>query len=1086
MNSKLKIYKASAGSGKTFQLVVEYLKLLIEKPYNYKHILAVTFTNKATNEMKNRILEQLNKLAEGKKSDYLPVLMKGTNQSEKFIREQARLVLKNILHDYNRFSVNTIDSFTQRVIKAFNREMGISPNFALELDNTLILEEAVDRLLAKIDDDKKLRDWLVKFSKEKIEDNYSQQIEDDIKSLGKELFNEKFQLFFPEKDDSVYTRKNLESFWKDLQKITAQFENTLKAKAQKVVDEIHQNGFDFDDFSYKLSGVAGYFKKLSEGKVAEPGSRVLQAAKESEKWCAKNHKKRKELQSLVECKFQPALTDILSFYTGNSTFYFTAVAVKKQLRMLGILTDLKEEIKELLQEKGMLQISDSNLLLSRIIGNSDSPFIYEKIGNHFTHFMLDEFQDTSSLQWNNFKPLVANSLAEGNQNLLVGDVKQSIYRWRNSDWNILATGISEAFPGFPPEEQPLEKNWRSDKNIIEFNNRITAALVNTFQRNLFDEIDADERPEYIEKFGKIYEHFVQVPGKPEKVQTGFVGVDFLPEDDFEEISTEKLVDKVKQLQDKGIPAREIAILIRKNSEGTKIIETFLQAAKNPENANYNLSVLSNESLFLHASKGVNFVIGVIEMLIDPENKISKALLLHFLKTWLKPALDAKGIILPEDRENQLSLNFEKNKNWQLEAGFETEFEKELKPLLEKVKQKVLLASLDETITHICRIFYLFEVESELPFLQTLIDKSAEIKSSISNDMSNLLHWWNEKGYKTSVNVNEDTDSVRLLTVHKSKGLEFTAVLLPDFNWDSSWSGTFAPTLWCRSENEPFNQFPLLPVKASKDLQKTWFAQDFNEERVSSFIDTMNLVYVAFTRAKSVLMIHSKNKEKPGRSVNGLLKAALNEMAGFEQFKNSWNDDQTEFRFGEIPFYSAEKKVSGSFKIEKYAFLDFSNRLKLRINSEGFLKEGEMNRTEKNTGKLVHEILASIKTEKDIEQACRKAFTEGKINETELMEIQEIIRFNLKKPGVMSWFDGSYRVLNERNILSNKSILRPDRLMASGNRAVVVDYKFGEKNPEKYNAQVKRYAKILKETGFEKVEGYLWYINQSEVEKVCEF
>ena len=1082
----LTVYKASAGSGKTFQLVMEYLKLLIEKPYNYKHILAVTFTNKATNEMKRRILEQLNFLGSGEKSDYLPILTEELNQSEKFIREQSKLVLKNILHDYNRFSINTIDSFTQRVIKAFNREIGISPNFILELDNTMVLEEAVDRLLAKLDSDKKLREWLVKFSKEKIEDNYSQQIEDDIKSLGRELFNERFQLFFPEKDDSVYTRENLENFWKELQKITAQFENTLRSKAQNAVSDIHQNGFDFDDFSYKLSGVAGYFKKLSESTVTEPGARVMKAAEDSEKWCAKNHVKKTEVQTLVENKLRPALIDILTFYTENSTIYFTAVAVKKQLRMLGILTDLKEEIKELLQEKGMLQISDSNMLLSRIIGGSESPFIYEKIGNHFHHFMLDEFQDTSALQWNNFKPLVANSLAEGNENLLVGDVKQSIYRWRNSDWNILATGISDAFPGFPPDEKPLEKNWRSDRNIIDFNNEIVTALTDTFQDNLFVEIDPEERPSYINKFRKIYEHFIQEPGKPEKPQTGLVHIDFLPEDDFEETSSDKLVQQVKLLQDNGMAARDIAILIRKNSEGTKIIETFLQAAKKPENANYNLSVLSNESLFLHASKGVNFVIGVIELLIDPENKISKALLLHFWKTWLLPELNSKGIVPYENQQNQLSLDFNsRNENWQLESGFENEFEDELQPFFDKVQDKVLLASLDETITHIGRIFHLFEVESELPFLQTLIDKSAEIKTSISNDLSNLLHWWNEKGYKTSVSVNEDTDSVRLLTVHKAKGLEYSAVLLPNFNWDSSWSGNFAPTLWCKSEKKPFNQFPLLPVKASKDLQKTWFKQDFYEEKVSSFIDTMNLVYVAITRAKSVLMVNCKNVNKPGKSVNGLLKTALTQLGRQEKFAESWNDEQTFFQFGGMPQFIKKEKSSNSILLRNYAFSDFSNRIKLRINSEGFLVKGEINRTEKNTGKLVHEIMAAVNTEKDVEKACKKALSEGKINENEYQEIVKIIRLNLNKPEVKSWFDGSYSVLNERNILSTENIQRPDRIMISENNAVVVDYKFGDRNPEKYNSQVKRYAAVLKKTGFEKVIGYLWYINQNEVEKVCD-
>ncbi len=1081
----LTVYKASAGSGKTFQLVVEYLKLLVENPHNFRNILAVTFTNKATNEMKSRILEQLNLLGNNEKSDYLAILSSELSLSEKMVRKQAKQALKLILHDYNRFSVNTIDSFTQRVIKAFNREMNISPHFTLELDNSMVLEEAVDRLLSKLDTDPKLRKWLVQFSEEKIKENYSQQIEEDIKQLGKELFNEKFQLFFPEKDESVYTRENLESFRDGLTKMTTWFENTLKTKAQKAVEIIIQSGFSFDDFSYNLTGVAGYLKNLSEGNIKDPGSRVLDAEQDSEKWVKKQHPQKKAIVALVESNLQPALRDILAFYRENRVQYCTAAAVKKQLRMLGILTDLKEEVKALLQEKATLQISDSNLLLSKIIGNSESPFIYEKIGNQFSYFMLDEFQDTSALQWHNFRPLVENSLSEGNKNLLVGDVKQSIYRWRNSDWNILATGIAEAFPDV--QEKALENNWRSDLNIIDFNNAAIESLKNTFEEFLFDEIDPKERQDYLKKFRKIYEHFVQKPGKPEKERKGLVEINFLEDENFEENSALQLVEEVKQLQDNGLAASETAILIRRNSEGTQIIETFLAAAKQPENSRYNLSVLSSESMFLHTSKGVNFIIFIIELLIDPENKIAKASLLQLFRTWLKPELLSLGITLKPAAAEQILIDF-KNKKWQLNPDFEEEFNNEFNQFLENIKEKVLLASLDETITEIAALLQLFKIKSELPFLQALIDKAAEIKTSVSNDLSNLLYWWNEKGYKSSVIVNEDTDSVRLITIHKSKGLEFSAVLIPNFNWESSWSAKLAPTLWCKSAAEPFNRFPLLPVKAAKDLSSTFFKNDFFEEKVNSFIDTLNLVYVAATRAKSVLMIHCKNtdSDKPRKSINSLLKYALNQMSALKDFDECWNQEQTRFQFGQLPVFEQQKKKKASELIKDYRFTNFSERIKLRINSEDFLQYKETNKSVKNLGKLVHEILAAIETKNDVEKACTAALNEGKINNQELETIQNKIYAGLDLPEVQNWFNGSYKVLNERNILTVDKILRPDRIMISGKNAVVVDYKSGEINPEKYNAQVRRYSRKLKETGMEKVEGYLWYINKNEVVKVCEF
>jgi ATP-dependent exoDNAse (exonuclease V) beta subunit len=1081
----LTVYKASAGSGKTFQLVVEYLKLLIQDTSSYKHILAVTFTNKATNEMKNRILEQLDLLARGEDSKYLQTLQYELNFTEETIRQKSRQALKNILHDYNRFSISTIDSFTQRIIKAFNRELGISPNFGLELDDGLVLEEAADRMLSKIDRDKKLLDWLVKFSGEKIMENQSQRIEDDIKSLGKELFNEKFQLFFPETKDSGYTRENLDAFKKELGKIIALFESMLKRKGNEALQTMEKSGFSVDDFSYKKTGVAGYFLNLSEGKIKEPGARIFSAEESAEKWFAKNHKQKAELQALVENQLQPLLVEILNFYQNQSTQYFTAVTVNNQLRMLGILTDLKEEIKILLHEKGALQLSGSNLLLSKIIGESDSPFIYEKVGNFFKYFMLDEFQDTSALQWKNFKPLIANSLSEGNKNLLVGDVKQSIYRWRNSDWNILAEQVNSDFPNFMPETKTLTKNWRSDKNIIDFNNSVIEHLKSAFETHLFSESNDEEWETLKEKFANVYSDFKQEQGNSPAEKKGWVKINFLEEEDFRENSVQLLVEQVKQLQDNGFKASDIAILIRTNKEGTQIIGEFLSAAKKEDNAKYNLSVLSNESLFLHASRSVLFVMLIIEWLIDPDNKITKAALFNLWQSGIKPELTKKGISFSGEQQT-LDFSGQTKEKWQLAKDFEGSFETGLGERLKELKQKVLLTSLDETLSEICGHFQLFKLESELPFLQTLIDKAGELKISISNDLSNFLFWWNEKGFKTSVNVNDEVDSIRLLTVHKSKGLEFKAVLIPFLNWDTSSVGNLAPTLWCSSGKEPFNRFPLLPVKANKILENTIFKKDYFEEKANTFIDTLNLLYVAFTRAGSVLIINSIDTQKTGKSVNSLLKESLQHMSSKELFELCWNEDGTIFEFGELKPFQKEEKESNLALIKNYAFNNFRDKIKLRLNGGDFLIPGEQNKSVKNTGKLIHEILSGIETGKDVGAACEQALWEGRIDEKERILIQQELLKNIQGPEVRHWFDGSRKIINERNLLTSGKILRPDRIMVSGKNAIVVDYKTGGQKAKKYSSQVKRYAKTLKETGFEKVEGFVWYVALNEVEKVGEF
>ncbi|MFV0590747.1 MAG: UvrD-helicase domain-containing protein [Draconibacterium sp.] len=1072
----LTVYKASAGSGKTFQLVVEYLKLIIDNPYNYKHILAVTFTNKATNEMKSRILEQLHKLADNQPSDYIAPLQKEGDYSEQYIRQRARQVLKNILHDYNRFSINTIDSFTQKVIKSFNRELGISPNFSLELDTDIILEEATERMLARLGDDRDLLKWLQEYSREKIEGNYSQRIDKDIKDLGKELFKERFQVFFPEDGESVYNRETLNEFGKELQQLKGGFESTLKKKAYTLLQTIENHGFSVDDFSYKKSGVAGYIAAVAGGAVKEPTARAVSASEDVEKWYAKNHKQSAGLGALVQQNLQSGLAELILYFTTNFTRYNTSVVVLKQLRTLGILTDLRKEIEALLREKEMLQLSDSNLLLSKIIGESDSPFVYEKIGNFFYHFMLDEFQDTSGLQWRNFKPLVVNSLSEGHSNLVVGDVKQSIYRWRNSDWNILAEELDNDFTEAQKKEEHLDFNWRSDKNIIAFNNEIIARLMDVFESRLFSTIPDNES--YLHKFRKIYASFQQKPGKEKAEARGFVQVNFLDGDDFYDTATDTLVEQVKMLQDKGIKPEEIAILVRRNSEGTRIVEAFLEAAQREENKNYNLTVLSNDSLFLFASKAVLFIIHTIEWLVDPLSEINKATLLHLWMSWLRPA----------QKVFENTLFAEPEEKWQLGKDYDTLFESELGEKLEQVKQKVLLSSLDETVTRIASLFGLLKLRNELPYIQTLIDKAGELKISLSNDLSNLLFWWNEKGSTTSVNVNEGTGSIRLLTVHSSKGLEFKAVLLPYFKWETSRSGDI---IWCQPASEPFNKFPLLPVKSGKEMEASEFAPAYFEEKVSSYIDSLNLIYVAITRAKSALLMNcpapklNQKGEYSGSDVDLLLFLAIQETAANPLFSNSFDEETGVFEFGSVSPGEEKKAESKNITITQYRFSDLGDRISLRLSGEDFLLASDKHHSEKNIGKLVHEILSGINTVNDVEAACLKALNEGRVDKGEMLQIQQTIAENLQLPEVKSWFDGSLQTLNERDLLTGQKLLRPDRIMFSGDTAIVVDYKTGEKIPTKYNSQVKRYARTLKDSGFRKVTGYLWYLASSEVEKVCE-
>ena len=1048
----LTIYKASAGSGKTFQLVAAYLKLLMQNPFNYRHILAVTFTNKATNEMKSRILEQLAILANNKPSKYILVLQEGTSLSEDELRTKARIVIKNILHDYSRFTVSTIDAFTQRIIKSFNHDLGISAQYELELDNELVLAEAADRLLANIHNNKTLLKWLSDFSREKIEMSRSQRIENDIQTLGKELFKEKFQLFFTEDNNQIYSLENLNEFISELVKIRNWYESSVKELAGKLVIHIEAAGLGIDDFFHGKNGIAGYIYAIAKGEMKDPGIRILNAEADAAHWYKKDSRNAKFIHQLADEQLIPQLKQLLSFQKENSINYYTTIAVQGQIRILGILTDLKEEIRTLMNEKGMLQISDSNLLLSKIIGNSDSPFIYEKTGSYLRYLMLDEFQDTSGLQWHNFKPLIINSLAEGNQNLVVGDVKQSIYRWRNSDWNILAEKIYNDFHIEQITDRTLNQNWRSRKNIINFNNHVFESLKTVFEEVEFGTLEGDNK-KYIDRFRNIYQSVSQVAGKTDTEESGYIDIHFFEKETYSELTIPEMIMKVKELQDRGIKASETAILIRRAKDGIPVINGFMEASANPDNKDYNLSVLSNESLFLFSSQAVSFVMNVLELIKSPDNEIIKVALLNQYITWLKPELIKRKIIAENKSVQPLS------------PDHKLKFEKELSLKLNDVREKLMHTSPDEAITQVCNSFHLFEIEAELPFIQTLIDKAGELKSKLSNDISNFLFWWNENGYKQSVTVNEDVDSIRLLTIHKAKGLEFKAVLIPFFNWNAT--PPYLPVIWCNTTEKPFNRFPLLPVKSGSLLMKTWFKDDYLEETSNYFIDVFNLIYVAFTRAITVLIVHApvpvvpKKDSNTSKPVEYTLYRTLENIAENESFTSSWDEDRKRFRYGCIPYFEKEEKKQDQGKTKKYHFYDFSTRISLKNAEKRYADDDTADTSLRQKGNIIHEILSSVKSAGEIEEACKKALFEGKISESEQIEVLQNIEANFSNQLIKSWFDGSYEVLTERNLLTPEYIYRPDRIMIRGIEAVVIDYKTGLQKRTKYNRQVQAYAGLLK-------------------------
>ena len=1060
----LKVYKASAGSGKTFRLVTEYLKMALKAETRYRNILAVTFTNKATAEMKERIISQLHLLAKGEDSAYKKILIEETGLSVDALTQKASELLHNILFDYHRFAVSTIDSFTQKIIKSFNREVGINPNYQIELDNQVIVNESVDRIISTIGLNKKLQHWFEQFIDEKIRNNKNFDIEKDLKSLGTELFKETVQNRILDLQAFFHLKDNSKVYLEKLDSLIYTFEGALKKKAQEIVDIYIGNSFTADDFSYKNAGVAGFLERIAAGVIPDNmSSRTLDAANSDDKWITGNGGKA-ELRQLVHQKLNPALNRLVEYFFNNSSRYFTAKAIKSEWYTMAVLMDLYEEISRLNREREVLPLASSNLLLKSIIDGNETPFIYEKTGTTLHHFMLDEFQDTSVIQWDNLKPLIANSLGTGNENLVVGDVKQSIYRWRNSSWDILAHQVVHDFPGHKVPVVTLSTNYRSKLNIVTFNNR--------FFRKLSDQVMSGENiqpvsDQYRPFLENIYSDIEQQP-KPEETG-GFIRAELITGDssDYPQMSLQKLVEQVKFLQDNGYKASEMAILVRTNMQGADIVQGFLDAARLPENEGYNLRVISGESLFLRASIAVNFIVHIIKHLSDKENRLYKVTLVQLLKNLNQPDALCGSINDPDDSVSTL-------------GQFDAEFETIIAPQIQDLEKQILTLGIDEMIIQICHQFNLFEISSEIPYIQALIDKTAEIRKKLVNDPSGFLAWWNEAGYKESLKINENADAIRILTIHKSKGLEFEVVMMPFLNWKLTESK--GNILWCHPDTDPFNLAPLVPVSFNNGLRNTLFREDYYLELFNQIIDNLNLIYVAFTRARSALLLNLPEKSSRD-SIASYILTSLEMMRQETPDQCVQNDESVVIEMGTVGEVKPAQKDKKSPEAVKWHFTPFSERLRLRSESDDFLQLLEEGKTSRNTGNVIHAILAAIRVADDIEPALVRAAQEKMIQVQDLEILRQKLVSITEHPLGRNWFSGRFTILNETEILTPSHIYRPDRIMVQGQNAIVIDFKSGVLKKKNHQVQVSEYIQVLKDTGFQQVDGYLWYLSTNEIEEV---
>lgn len=1033
------VYKASAGSGKTFRLTIEYLKIVLARPVHYKKILAITFTNKATAEMKNRILAELHTLASGEKSNYLAILETELPYNSAEIQERAKQAEQYILHDYSRFSVLTIDAFFQTILKAFAKELGVSYNYNVELDEGRIRQLATERMFAELSENKALLKWLSAYVKDKINDGRSWNITQDVFQLSRELFQENLLFIDKEQFQKWNDKAFVQKLSKSIHSYMQTYENSLHELGKKATEIIKKNGLTVDDFSRKKSGVAGLFEKLDNkvGFVDILNSYHHKALNNSEGWYTKSTKA--PLKQQIEALF-PTLNEILQeiFTTieQKQPYYQSCVLVNKNLYLMGIFSDVARHIYDILHEEEKILLSESNKLLYELIDNNEAPFIYEKTGNQYLYFLWDEFQDTSQVQWHNLKPLLANALAEGNPCLIVGDVKQAIYRWRNSDWQILGNQLKTELPMV--DEVTMKDNWRSDARIVTFNNELFKTLPSQLENRLdFEEVAIQQ----------IYEDVKQeVKGTAEQGYVHFSYLEASEEFTDEELVLQKLPHYVEELQQNGVKPEDIVFLVRENKQAIAIADFFANLPETERKQDVNYDVVSEFALLLENAFVVKVLVNAMYWCSTKES---------YYKAFLEKLMD----YIPE--------GMEKLKKWEHFIANTPENN-----------------SLEVLFQQIVTIFGLHELKKEQLYLMAFEEfVNTSIEKQITN-LADFLDVWETKKTQLSVTPGEQIPAMQVMTVHKAKGLEFHTVILPfaNKNLDQIINGT---TFWQKANFEPLEDAGALLLPFSKNtLLSSTFAEAYKEEMHQRYIDELNVFYVATTRAVHNLFIIASEKSSTQPRMTTLLYEMVNE-ANEDSFWGGWDEDLREWTYGKLVASSDEKKeVVKTHHQEELFYQNYLKKFPLHssVVDEAKRESAEM-LTPIEDGKIWHKLLESVRYVEDIPVAVKRGYYAGIVTaqavQNYTMHLQEL----LTRKTIKDYYTAEYEVWNERPIWINGDTFIPDRVVRKGENLVVIEYKFGEAQTNAHQKQVKKYLNFFREQGYQNVKGFLIYGVFSEIIEV---
>lgn len=1040
------VYRSSAGSGKTYTLVKEYLAIVLKQPAKFRNVLAITFTNKAANEMRERILKALTEISEpetyaksGTIKDMLPELVTKCGLEKEVLVKNAGTALRMILHNYQDFSVSTIDSFIHRIVRTFAFDLHLPLNFEVETDEDAMVGMAVDMLLDQVGLEKEPTQALKGYTEARISDEKNWDIEKDLKKFAKRLLKDDIAEFLPDllKMDS----KMLLETSKKLYALTSAIEKELSRLANELMAIWEKEGLTVDDFFQKKSGVWGYIDRLVNRDYSK-----LEFNSYVSKTLGEDHWYSAKIDADIKVKID-ALKDEMISRLGNISNYMDEQLIqykrynllKKNIFPLAVLSEIEKILVQIRLNDGIVHISDMDKRIANVVNKESIPFIYERLGEKYNYFLIDEFQDTSVLEWQNLLPLIENSLSEAHFNMIVGDAKQAIYRFKGGDVEQLVQLPEIYRKGESPEmddrENALRRNYQAEKlnynfrsceEIINFNNELYALIK--------DRIPEGIKPIYADAHQKMMK----------KKVGGEIRISFIDSDgnvaDKEPIYYKKILEEIRTLTAEGsFRLKDIAILCRSNANASKIARYLLENG---------IDVVSAESLLLKTSPEVNFLLNCLDYIADSGNRVAITYMLNYL--------------VRNKEEGKLKEILK-----QCLSGGPTELASFLKAnhfdfLPESLRQMGLY----ERVEAIIRCFRINAAPD--PYILFFLDTVYDFTLQSRYPMEDFTVQWRANSNKYSIVVPDGLDAVKVMTIHKAKGLEFPVVIYPFANNTASLRGE---QKWTHLNDPSLQELHTVLLPVNSQLEGTEFEDIYVKEQEMVLLDLLNILYVATTRPTHKLYILCDlPSEKPN------IKSIPSIIRNFLEDKEKWQEGVTEYSWGELnPPDKKDDTNEETLNPKLFISSDWRKNIRLSGHADIYwdLEEDARNL---EWGNLVHDILSKIETAADLDKAIGDEVVQGNISDQKASELKRLMLNMLETPEIKPFFDGSYVIKNEAAILKyGGGEYRPDRLMIKGDKAIILDYKTGREDPKHFK-QLDEYGELLDEMGFQHIEKYLLYLD----------